>query len=211
MAVCIKSSLARAPKHTVIVSHPDAGSLCVSVAERYRQTAEEQGHQVVVRDLYRMGFDPALKPLGSDFPLSDDVAAELALISGSDVFVLVYPIWFGIPPAMLKGYVDRVLGAGVSHQAVETRTFHPVMSGKRLLSITTSGASLAWLNEQAVYLALHEVFGDYLADAFSLAATEHVHFSSIERCSECVVHEQLVRVEACARQTCATLASCAHG
>jgi NAD(P)H dehydrogenase (quinone) len=185
------------------------------VADHYRRTVEEFGHDLVVRDLYRMGFDPVLKslerPTHPDFTLYEDVAAELAAISGTDVFVLVYPIWFGTPPAMMKGYVDRVLGAGFSHRAVESRQFHPIMSGKHLLSFTTSGASWAWLNEKAAWHALRQVFDHYLANAFSLASVEHVHFSSIVGgLKERFVREHLLQVEETAREICSKLLKGTH-
>lgn len=210
MSATQRASRSRPPKHAVILSHPDPHSFCASIVDRYRLTAEALGHEVVVRDLYRLNFDPVLKslerPTHPDFTLSDDVAEELATISGSDVFVLVYPIWFGTPPAMMKGYVDRVLGAGFSHWAVEHQSFHPIMSGRHLLSFTTSGASWAWLNEKAAWLALRDAFDNYLANAFSLAAVEHVHFSSIlDGLRERFVREHLFQVEEMARDTCAKL------
>lgn len=204
------SAPARMPRHAIILTHPAPDSFCASVADRYRQTVEEVGHEIVVRDLYGLNFDPVLKaserPTCADFMLSDDVAAELAAIGGSDVFVLIYPIWFGTPPAMLKGYVDRVLGAGFSHHAIRNQEFNPVMTGKRMISYTSSGTSWAWLNEKAAWLALREVFDDYLANAFSLASVEHVHFSSIvDGLKERFVREHLFQVEETARKLCATI------
>lgn len=202
---------AHRPKHAVILCHPDEDSFCASVARRYCTTVDEAGQEVELRDLYRLGFDPVLKslerPTHPDFTLSDDVAAELGAISGADIFVLVYPIWFGLPPAMLKGYVDRVLGAGFTHRAIQAQSYNPVMSGRRLLSFTSSGASWAWLNEKAAYQALREVFDHYLASAFSLTSAEHVHFSSIvDDLKERFVREHLFDVAEVARKHCARLA-----
>lgn len=211
MATMRASGASSRPKHVVILCHPDEDSFCASVAHTYCQTVEQVGHSAELRDLYRIGFDPVLKsrerPTRPDFVLSDDVAAELAAIDGADIFVLVYPIWFGLPPALLKGYVDRVLGAGFSHRAMQAQSFNPVMSGKRLLSFTSSGASWAWLNERAAYQALRDVFDNYLASAFSLLSAEHVHFSSIvDGLKERFVREHLFDVAEIARKNCARLA-----
>src|SRR3954467_1179436 len=101
-----------APRHAVILCHPDPKSFNRAVADAYCDAVRKQGQEVMVRDLYAMGFDPVLKaeerPTVDNFKLSEDVEAEIALLASSDVFVLVYPIWFGTPPAMLKGYVERV-------------------------------------------------------------------------------------------------------
>ncbi|WP_454887511.1 NAD(P)H-dependent oxidoreductase [Sphingomonas oryzagri] len=84
------------------------------------------------------------------------------MIRGSNVFVLVYPIWFGMPPAILKGYIDRVLGAGVTPRDVQHRTALTLMRGQRLVSITSSGASKAWLDQQGQMESLRNVLGRYL-------------------------------------------------
>ena len=108
------------PKHAVIFCHPRRNSFTGAVADAYRAAIEEIGHEVCLRDLYRMGFDPVLKdeerPGEPGFHLHADVAEELRILSGARVFVLIYPIWFGTPPAMLKGYVERVFGSGFSHR-----------------------------------------------------------------------------------------------
>jgi len=203
---------ARAPRHAVILCHPAATSFNAAVAERYCETARANGHEVVLRDLYRIGFDPVLKaserPTAPDFHMEEDVAAEIAAIGGADIFVLVYPLWFGTPPAMLKGYVERVLGSGFSHDAVRRRDRHPMLTGKRLLSLTTSGTAKPWLQEQGAWMSLHNVFDMYLARAFSMHDPEHVHFGSIvPGLKERFVDEFLFQVETEARRVCADIAA----
>jgi NAD(P)H dehydrogenase (quinone) len=201
-----------APKHAVILCHPDADSFNMAVARRYCEAVARIGHRVVFRDLYRVGFDPVLKsrerPTSEEFELAPDVGTEIDLIAGADVFVLVYPIWFGTPPAMMKGYVERVLGAGFPFGAVRQRLPHPLMTGKKLLSFTSSGAAKQWLEEQGARLSLRQVFDDYLARAFSMGSVDHVHFGSIvEGMTERVLNEHLQKVEEAARRVCST---CRH-
>ena len=92
---------ARKAKHAVIVAHPDADSFTMAVARAYSETVAARGQVAVLRDLYRLGFDPVLKaaerPTGGAFTPAPDVAAELEELRGADIFVLVYPIWFGAP------------------------------------------------------------------------------------------------------------------
>jgi NAD(P)H dehydrogenase (quinone) len=202
-----------APKHAVILCHPDAESFNMAVAQRYCDAVQKIGHRVVLRDLYRIGFDPVLKskerPTDEEFELAPDVAAEIDLISGADVFVFVYPIWFGTPPAMMKGYVERVLGAGFPYGAVRERLPHPLLAGKKLLSFTSSGTAKQWLEEQGAWLSLRKVFDDYLARAFSLESSDHVHFGSIVKgMTERVVTEHLQKVEEAARRVCSTCRHC---
>lgn len=174
------------PKHAVIVSHPDPDSFTMSVARTYCDAVEARGQTALLRDLYRMNFDPVLKsrerPTDGPFTPAEDIVAELDLLAGSEAFVLVYPIWFGTPPAMLKGYVERVLGSGVSHERI-TRHLeqppHPLLGGKQLLSFSSSGTSRRWLAEQGAWAALQTIFDGYIARAFWMSTPDHVHFESI--------------------------------
>src|SRR3546814_9121520 len=96
--------MSRTPKHAVILCHPKRDSFNGAVADAYCAAVRDIGHEVCLRDLYRIGFDPVLKdierPGDPGFQSLPDVAEEVRLISGASVFVLIYPIWFGTPPAM---------------------------------------------------------------------------------------------------------------
>lgn len=196
------------PKHAVILCHPDRTSFNAAVAARYVRTVTAMGHTAVLRDLYRLGFDPVLKaderPGRDDFILSADVAEELAVLGGCDVFTFVYPIWFGLPPAMLKGYIDRVLGAGFPFQRLRDRAPHPLLTGRKLLSFSSSGTSRQWLEEQGAWMSLRLVFDKYLERSFSLSASDHVHFSPItDETDPDVIARSFEAVEREAMKVCA--------
>ena len=199
----------RVPKHAVILCHPEPVSFNAAVAKRYCDTVEKLGHEVVLRDLYRMGFDPVLKAeeqAQSTFVRAPDVASELHAIGGADVFVLVYPLWFAMPPAMLKGYVDRVLGSGFSYHSVHDHERNQLLTGKHLLSFTSSGLSTPWLGEQGAWVSLRNLFDHYLQRGFSMRSAEHIHFDSIgEGLKKRFVDEHLYGVEQAARRICGTI------
>ncbi|CAN5221658.1 NAD(P)H-dependent oxidoreductase [soil metagenome] len=208
-------SRAKMLKHVVILCHPEADSFNASVAETYCAVVRENGQEAIVRDLYRMDFDPVLKateqPDSADYKMSNDVAREIELISGAAVIVLVYPIWFGTPPAMLKGYVDRVLGAGATHRAIRNQDCGALLSGVHLRSITSSGNTKIWLDEQGEWQSLVHVFDYYLERAFSMASSEHLHFSAvINGLSERFILQNLQEVKDGARKMCSVLAQERH-
>jgi NAD(P)H dehydrogenase (quinone) len=127
------------------------------------------------------------------------------------VFVLVYPIWFGTPPAMLKGYVERVLGSGVSHRDMREQLGNPLLGGAHLLSLTSSGNTKNWLNEQAQWLSLRGVFDHYLSAVFSMASDEHIHFAPInDQSPERFIAENLEQVRSAARIVASKAAADAH-
>lgn len=171
-------------KHAVIVAHPDPDSFTLSVARTYVEAVESCGQIAVLRDLYRLNFDPVLKanerlPAGPFTPAAD-VAEELRQTDGADVFVLVYPLWFGTPPAILKGYIERVLGAGFSRPGqFANRAMHPLLGGRQLLSFSSSGASERWISEHGVAKGLQTILDGYLARAFWMDTPQHIHFGPI--------------------------------
>jgi len=203
------------PRHIVVLAHPDAGSFNAAVAETYCETVRECGQEAILRDLYAIGFDPVLKqaerPGRAGFHPSADVLAELDAIRGGDIFVLVYPVWFGTPPAMMKGYVERVLGSGVSAHDIQQRAATSLLGGRRLISFTSSASGEPWLAEVGQELSLQTVFDRYLAHAFGMRPPEHVHFGSIvEGSSRRFITECLYDVHLRTRSICATLAAERH-
>lgn len=194
-------------KHVVVLCHPEPDSFNAAVAAKYCAVVEENGQEAVLRDLYRMKFDPVLQaneqPGSSAFLQSPHVAHELDIIADAAYLVLVYPIWFGTPPAMLKGYVDRVLGSDFSFRAVKARDATSRLAGAHLLSLSSSGTSQIWLDEQGEWQSLVTVFDHYLERAFSMASTEHVHFSSIvDGLSERFFLQNMEEVREAARKSC---------
>lgn len=166
-------------RHAVIVCHPAEESFTGSVADRYIETARAHGHEVAVRDLYRMNFDPVLQDEERSGQPGEDVVREWAELGKPDIFVLVYPIWFGAPPARMLGYVDRVFGAGRVFGLGEEGGLGERLAGKRLVSFTSSGRSNAWLAERGVLASLRTTYDRYLTDVFHLAETARYHTDNI--------------------------------
>jgi putative NADPH-quinone reductase len=105
----------------VILAHPTPGSFNHAIAETVVRTLEETGHSGVFHDLYAEGFDPILPT--DEIPtdgLADFVIQEhCEHLTAADGIVLVHPNWWGMPPAILKGWVDRVIRPGVAYEFEE--------------------------------------------------------------------------------------------
>jgi NAD(P)H dehydrogenase (quinone) len=169
-------------KHAVVVAHPNPNSLCEAIAEAYRESVESLGQTVIVRDLYKLGFDPALKageiPKPSGYQFGADVVAERELLADVDVFALVYPLWFNAPPAMLKGYVDRVFSMGFGF-GPGLGGSEPLLTGKSMISFTTSGAPDDWVRETGALQALMTLFDRHVSQMCGLRMVDHVHTGGI--------------------------------
>jgi len=166
-------------KHAIIACHPDEDSFTLSMARRYAEAVEAHGHETVLRDLYRMKFDPVLRAAERTGTPAHDIEKEWAVLGKIDVYVLVYPIWFGTPPAMLKGYIDRVFGAGRNRGRGEEGGAGELLAGKRLVSLTASGGRRAWLAEKGVLGSLRTVYDRYFAEVFGFEDTHRYHFDGI--------------------------------
>lgn len=170
-------------KHVIIVGHPGEGSFTLSIARTYANAVAALGHQAVTRDLYWMGFDPRLtaeeRPDTGVPVVPPEVAKERAELKGADVIVFVYPIWYGMPPAIVVGYIDRVFGEGFAYEGFHAGRSSPLLAGKKMISFTSSGSTTAWLGERGVRLSLESVLNDYLGGLWGVDVIDHVHFPSI--------------------------------
>ena len=169
-------------KHAVILAHPKATSFNASIARICVETLRAMGHEVIERDLYAIDFDPRLQaqeiPSAGGFQAAPDVVAERKRLADVDSFIFVYPFWFNAPPAILKGYVDRVFAMGFGY-APGIHGAEPLLSGKTLMSFSTSGAPDQWVNSSGALTALMTVFDHHVGAVCGLRLADHEHFGGI--------------------------------
>jgi putative NADPH-quinone reductase len=108
-------------KISVILGHPRPDSFNHALADAAVDATRSAGHEVRFHDLQAEGFDPVLRV--------DEEAASAAVppmidlhcreIMEADGIVVVHPNWWGMPPAILTGWIDRVLRPGVAYRFEE--------------------------------------------------------------------------------------------
>lgn len=202
-------------RHAIILANPEPNSFGHAIANAYSGAVAANGQEAVVRDLYAIGFNPVLKsaerPGHGPVTLAEDVLREVEALADAQVFVLVYPIWFGGPPAILKGYVDRVLVADFSFRQFRDQPGQSFLRGKRLASISTSGIAESWLEEKGQQAALRTVFDVYLERGFGLRDIGHLRIDRIiPNMNSAHAAEQLERVERFAQDASALLVADDH-
>jgi NAD(P)H dehydrogenase (quinone) len=106
-------------KTLIVYAHPNPGSFNHAIAETAEAALKAAGHEVRVRDLYSIGFNPVLAEsdlanVKSKSPAAD-VKAEQDHLMWADHLVFTYPIWWYGRPAILQGYIDRVFTYGFAY------------------------------------------------------------------------------------------------
>jgi NAD(P)H dehydrogenase (quinone) len=105
-------------KISVILAHPSPESFNHAIAEAAVNTLAGNGHEVIYHDLYEENFDPVLTAaeISRNADLSDIVESHCEEIAQAEGIVIVHPNWWGQPPALLKGWIDRVLRPGIAYE-----------------------------------------------------------------------------------------------
>jgi putative NADPH-quinone reductase len=129
---------------SLILAHPRHGSFNHAIAATAAHTLKTQGHEVRFHDLYQENFDPVLlaPELEREAFLEPLLAQHCRDIAQAQGIVIVHPNWWGQPPAILKGWVDRVLRPEVAYRFKEGDSGEGVPEGllqaKAAVVITTS-------------------------------------------------------------------------
>lgn len=117
-------------KVSIILGHPGRSSYCHAIADAAGAALRANGHGVLFHDLYAEGFDPLITAEESHTRVSTDPLVErhCAELAAADGLIVVHPNWWGSPPAIVKGWIDRVIRPGVAYAlaagADGARTLH---------------------------------------------------------------------------------------
>ncbi|WP_266157204.1 NAD(P)H-dependent oxidoreductase [Dyella silvatica] len=139
-------------KCLLVLAHPLHDSLAASLAQHVHDLLKAGGHEVVLEDLYKNAFDPALSAserASYYAPAYDDthVAAEIQRLRHADAIVLVFPTWWFGFPAILKGWFDRVWAPGVAYDhAADGGAIKARLSGLRRMLVVTTLGSPSWVD-----------------------------------------------------------------
>jgi putative NADPH-quinone reductase len=145
---------------SVILAHPDARSFNHAIARAaIEQLASVNGHQVFFHDLYKEKFDPLLfsEEITEGGRVPGPILSHCREIAQAHGIVVVHPNWWGQPPAILKGWIDRVLRPGVAYEFVEGDSGEGIPNG--LLKAETA---MVFNTSNTETLREAKIFGDPL-------------------------------------------------
>ncbi|CAO4143448.1 NAD(P)H-dependent oxidoreductase [Methylorubrum extorquens] len=130
--------------------HPRRDSFNAALCDTAATALEAAGHAIERLDLYEEGFDPRLSAgergayydEGAGQP---DLAGHIAALRRAEALILVYPTWWFGPPAMLKGWFDRVWLPGVAFTLGGAKVLQPRLTNIRRIAVVTTYGSPRWL------------------------------------------------------------------
>ncbi len=157
----------------IVYAHPEPRSFNRALLEASQRVLADGGHDVVVSDLYAMGFNPVAS--AADFTerrftdqlqydreqkhaqahgaFSADIQAEIDKLLACDLLILQFPLWWFSTPAILKGWIDRVFVNGLVYGAGR-RFDQGGMRGKRAMVCTTTGCLPGMVEPDGLLAAL---------------------------------------------------------
>ncbi|WP_100406953.1 NAD(P)H-dependent oxidoreductase [Bacillus solitudinis] len=169
-------------KHLIVYAHPHPESLNHAILDTTVHTLKKIGHEVVVRDLYALDFQPVLKPEDTASMKAGqtpkDIEKEQEFINGADVITFIYPIWWTGLPAILKGYVDRVFAYGYAY-AIGKEGIIKLLKGKKGFTINTHGTPKDVYDENGMTAGLKVTSDIGIFEFTGIEPVDHLLFGSI--------------------------------
>jgi NAD(P)H dehydrogenase (quinone) len=144
---------------SVILAHPDPDSFNHAIAQTAVDAIKANGYRVFFHDLYQEKFDPRLnlEEIAKDAILPSTIRKHCDEISEASGIVIVHPNWWGQPPAILKGWVDRVLRPGIAYEFMEGDSGEGIPNG-----LLKARAALVFNTSNTESEREKDVFGDPL-------------------------------------------------
>ena len=126
-------------KVLIVLGHTRSASLCGALASAFADGALEAGMDLETLDLAVLEFDPNVRHESPrQQPFEADLLRARELIAWADHLVFVYPTWWGSTPALLKGFIDRVMTEGFAFNTCDGGTGYQGLLGGRSAQLITT-------------------------------------------------------------------------
>ncbi len=173
--------------HLIIYAHPNQNSLNHFIKQTAVSALETAGHEVTVRDLYELNFNPVLsledmngQRMGT---VAEDVRTEQEFIEWADAVTFIYPIWWTGLPAVMKGYIDRVMSYGFAYR-YDNGVQKGLLGGKSAFIINTHGKSNTEYHSIGMDNALRLTSDTGIYVYCGLEVKKHLFFDKADRAGE---------------------------
>ncbi|MGH1350744.1 MAG: NAD(P)H-dependent oxidoreductase [Methyloligellaceae bacterium] len=129
-------------KITIINGHPDrdASRYCHALSQSYMEGALEAGHEVKQINISELQFPLITSPADykkGDAP--DEIKQAQNSIEWAEHIVIIYPLWLGTMPALLKGFLEQIARPGFAFQDIKGGFPKGRLQGRSARVIVTMG------------------------------------------------------------------------
>ncbi|WP_291582819.1 NAD(P)H-dependent oxidoreductase [Clostridium sp. UBA6640] len=169
-------------KHLIIYAHPNPNSFCHAILQSVENVSKSKGHEVKIKDLYAINFNPTLQP--SDFEafgrgeVPSDIKCEQEEVTWADLITFIYPIWWASMPAILKGYIDRVFANGFAYK-YDNNAPVGLLEGKKALVFNTTGSPSDAYAENGMHDAMKQMVNDGIFKFCGIEPLYHTFFGAV--------------------------------
>ena len=126
----------------VVLGHPNKFSFNHALAKAAVEMLEQMGHTPVMHDLYAEGFNPILEQAELGAITDPNLRRHCEDLANADGLVIVHPNWWGQPPAIVKGWVDRVFRQGLAYRYKPTGEPEGLLKAKKAVVFNTSNTPI---------------------------------------------------------------------
>jgi NAD(P)H dehydrogenase (quinone) len=108
-------------KILIILGHPDKTSFNHAIASSCIEKLKENEHEVKFHDLYAENFDPVIAKdeIPKNGPIDNIIKSHCEDLKSCDGIIIIHPNWWGQPPAIIKGWIDRVFRPGLAYEFID--------------------------------------------------------------------------------------------
>ncbi len=181
----------------IIYSNHHQGNFNEKLLKRVKNKIIHSGHELVIRDLYQIKFNPVLTT--EDFEMisagqtPEDIRKEQDFIKWADVMIFIYPVWWGSMPAITKGYIDRVFSWGFAYKT-ENKVIKPLLTDKKAIIMNTLGQSKQEY-EKGMFAAMNLVNSEGIFGFCGVQIADQIYFPSIHSVNEKDLENYFVMAE----------------
>lgn len=170
-------------RHLIVLAHPRGRSFTRSVCDTWIEEMRARGHDIVLRDLYEMKFNPVCsadeawtRPQTGPAP---DVQVEMDHLLAADVVSFVSPVWWIAPPAIMKGWLDRVLRGGGFAYGYGANGPRGSLVGKLGFVFTSAGSTEGEFVTSGKLDAIRVMWGAGTVEFCGITLKDHQHFGPV--------------------------------
>ena len=173
-------------KNLIIYVNPDEKSFSHEIKEYVEGFSSKNGHEVEVRDLYKLKFNPVLSleelNLLEEGKVFEDVKEEQEYLEWADIITFIYPIWWEIP-AMMKGYFDRVFSYEYAYVLKDGEP-KGLLPPKRVVKYNPMGTPREIYEKNGLREAYEKAIDKGIIESTGLRIVDSILFGSSPRDSE---------------------------